>query len=537
VRLPRSGLIALFWAALAMSVACGGHEKGAAGSTQAITVNWTTEPPSLDPGLASDVLSASILLNIMDPLVRLGDDLEPEPSLAERWDVSENGKTVTFHLRRDGRWTNGQPVTANDFEYAWKRTSSPELAADYAYQFDGIAGALEYNSCQRQCDRLADGVGVNALDRTLEVRLTSPQPWFVQQVSHVSFLAVHRPTVERYGDKWTEARNIVTNGPFLLDAWEHNQRIDLVKNTDWRDAGKVSVERVNGRMIADALTAVQSFEAGEIDVNFARPPPSETDRLAQTPEYQRYPLLFTEFYGFNVESVADVRQRRAMSLAIDRRSIVENVTKAGEIPATGFTPNGMPGFETLNPRSPWLPPDGHLTAAKELMSQVEHPTRKVVLVFHNAPGNREKAVAIQAMWKELGVDVDLRQLEPAQFVELLGPPPDPSIGVFGLGWAGDYVDAINFLELWTCDSGNNTTNYCNNDYDRLVAKARRTPDNDERYAIYAELEQILFGEDGDVPITPLYWGAWVTLEVAPIRETFTLNPLFQVNLMKVRVAG
>jgi oligopeptide transport system substrate-binding protein len=137
----------------------------------------------------------------MDPLVKLGDDLAPVPSLAESWDVSKDGKTVTFHLRSDGKWTNGDPVTAQDFEYSWKRTISPELAADYAYQFYGIVGAADYNACQKNCDALADKVGVKALDdSTLEVELTTPQPWFVQQVSHTSFLAVHPATVEQYGD-------------------------------------------------------------------------------------------------------------------------------------------------------------------------------------------------------------------------------------------------------------------------------------------------------------------------------------------------
>ena len=157
------------------------------------------------------------------------------PALAESSQESDGGKTITFKLRSDGRWTNGDPVTANDFEYSWKRTISPELAADYAYQFFGIVGAQAYNSCKSNCNALRDKVGVKALDaQTLEVKLTSPQPWFIQQVAHHSFLAVNQKAVEKYGDKWTEAKNIVTDGPFKLATWEHDSRIDLVKNADWR---------------------------------------------------------------------------------------------------------------------------------------------------------------------------------------------------------------------------------------------------------------------------------------------------------------
>ena len=201
-------------------------DGGAEAAEQVITVNWGTEPPSLDPGLASDTTSANILLNIMDPLVKLDDDLNPVPTAAESFETSEDGKTVTFVLRDGLKWTNGDPVAAGDFEYAWKRTVSPELAADYAYQFYGIVGAQEYNSCDAKkddCAALADKVGVKAVDdKTLEVKLTTPQPWFVQQAAHHSFLAVNKKAVEQFGDKWTEAANIVTNGPFKLEAWEHN---------------------------------------------------------------------------------------------------------------------------------------------------------------------------------------------------------------------------------------------------------------------------------------------------------------------------
>ena len=150
-------------------------------------MNWGTEPPSLDPGLATDVTSANILLNIMDPLVKLDDDLNPVPAAAENFETSEDGKTVTFKLRDDLKWTNGDPVTAEDFEYSWKRTVSPDLGADYAYQFYGIVGAQEYNSCDPKkddCAALADKMGVKAVDdKTLEVTLTTPQPWFLQQVA------------------------------------------------------------------------------------------------------------------------------------------------------------------------------------------------------------------------------------------------------------------------------------------------------------------------------------------------------------------
>jgi len=225
----------------------GGGETGTA-ANQTMTIAWGAEPPSLDPGLATDTTSSNVLLNIMDPIVRLDPKTnEAVPSLAESWDVSKDGKTVTYHLRKDGMWTNGDPVTAKDFVYSWKRTLSPELAADYAYQLYGIVGAIDYNSCTKNCDALADKVGVEAPDDyTLVVHLTSPQPWFIQQSAHHSFLAVNQKAVEQFGDKWTEAANIVTDGPFKVAKWEHDSELDLVKWDDWRDAADVTLTSVPG---------------------------------------------------------------------------------------------------------------------------------------------------------------------------------------------------------------------------------------------------------------------------------------------------
>jgi len=547
-------LLAMLVASLALIAAgCGGDDDGgdAAGTgatteeqddgggeaaDQTLTINWGTEPPSLDPGLASDTTSANILLNIMDPLVKLDEDLNPVPSLAESFETSEDGLTVTLMLREDGTWSNGDPVTAEDFEWSWKRTISPELAADYAYQFYGIEGAQEYNGCEeKNCDALADKVGVNAVDdRTLEVTLTSPQPWFTQQLAHHSFLAVHRPTVEQFGDKWTEAANIVTNGPFLLDSWEHNANINLVKNEDWRDAENVTLTRIDGRMITDGTTAVQAFEAGEIDVTSGLPV-EEIPRLKETEDYQQYPGLGTYYYGFNVDNITDVNQRRAMSLAIDRQSIIDNVAQADQLPTTGFTPQGMPGFDVLNPDSPWQPPTADIEQAKELMAQVDSPKTDINLLLNDSPGHREIAVAIQAAWKELGLNVSIKQQEWAQFLEFIGPPPDKSIDAFRLGWIGDYVDAMNFLELWTSDSGNNSTNFKNKEYDGVIEEARQTPDNDARYELYAQAEEILGGEDGEMPIMPIYWYTYTQLERPTVQDTYNLNLLDQIDLTQVVV--
>ena len=543
--------LALLVTSLALVAAgCGGDDEEAAGTgatteggteaaEQVITVNWGTEISSLDPGLATDVTSSNILLNINDPLVKLDKDLNPVGAAAESFETSEDGKTVTYTLRDGLTWTNGDPVTAHDFEYSWKRTVSPELGADYAYQFYGIVGAQEYNSCDPKkddCDALKAKMGVKAVDdKTLEVTLTSPQPWFIQQSAHHSFLAVPQKTVEQFGDKWTEPANIVTNGPFKLESWQPNASIDLTKWDEWRDADSVKLTRVNGRLITDGTTAVQAFEAGEIDVQYQGLPADEIPRLKETPEYELYPGLGTFYYGFNVKNITDVKQRRAMSLAIDRQSIIDNIAQGDQLPATGFTPKGMPGFDVLNPKSPWQPPTADMEQAKQLMSEVASPKTNITIYTNDSSPNPDIAVAIQASWKELGITAKIKQMEFPPFLEFLGPPPNPDVDVYRLGWIGDFVDAINFLDLWTCESGNNNTNWCNKEFDSVIEKAKNTQDDDARYELYGQAEDIMGGENGEMQVIPIYWYTYTNLERESIKSTFDVNLLNQTDLTQVVV--
>lgn len=530
--------------AVLVIAACGGSDddggNGGSGSAAADqTLKWGLGAEyQLDPGLATDTTSAKLVLNIFDPLVKLDDKLNAVPSMAESWDV--NGPKVTYHLKSGSKWTDGTPVTAHDYEYSWKRALSPELASDYAYQLFGIKGATEYNSCEKNCDALKDAVAVKATDdQTLEVTLTSPQPWFIQQSAHSVFLPVPQKTVEKYGAKWTRPENIVTNGPFKVESSQPSASITLVKDPDWRDADTVKLERVEGKIIVDGTTAVQSFEAGEVDVLDEQLPPAETPRLKDTPEYQLYPGLGTSYYGFNVkDNITDVNQRRAMSLAVDRQSIIDNITQANEKPADAFTPDGMPGrSDIVDPGSPWTPASGDLEKAKEYMAKATNAKKNITIYSNESPPNKEVAEALQSMWKQIGINSTIKILEWQQYLEFLGPPPPKSVDIYRLGWVGDFVDDINFLELWTCDSGNNNTGFCDKGYDALVAKAKKTPDNTARYQIYKQLEQRLTGQNGALPFIPLWYQTYPNLERENVKDTFNINLLDQVDLTQVEIKG
>jgi oligopeptide transport system substrate-binding protein len=544
------GLVALLALAF-VAAGCGGGGSSSSNTTTSASGNANasggtlrmaigSEPPSLDPGLATDTTSAFVVLNTNTPIIYLGPapDLKPEPGLAKSWDVA--GKTVTLHLRDDVKWTDGKTVTADDVVWSWLRTISPQLGADYAYQFYGIQGASEYNSCKpsasnQQCNSLKSKVGLTAPDATtVKITLTSPQPWFLQQLSHTSFIPVNKGAVDKWGDKWTAPGHNVSDGPFKLTSWKHDASLTLVKNPDWYDASRVKLDKVDLTIITEGATAEQSFNSGNVDVNETGWPPSDTPRIKNTPAYQQFPSLGIYYYGFNVKAIPDVNQRKAMALAIDRKAIVDHITQTGQVPATAFSPEGIPGAKTINAGSTFLSPTANMDEANKYMAKVSNPVKSVNLIFNNAPGHKEIATAIQANWKKLGLNVTLKQQDWPQFLKFLGPPPDPSVGVYRNGWIADFPDDINFLSIFQCGSGNNNTNWCNKDYDNLLKQATAEPDQAKRYGLYKQAETMLTGAGGDMPIAPIYWYTFA-YQVADNVHGWNTNPMDAIDLTKVSI--
>ncbi len=261
--------------------------------------------------------------------------------------------------------------------------------------------------------------------------------------------------MERFGRNWTEPGNIVTNGPYRLTDWRHDESITLTKWQQWRAADGVRVEQIEGRIIKNATTALAAFEAGEIDACLARAciPTDDIERLQESDAYLRSPSLLTRYLGLNLTTIPDLNQRRALAFALDRTSIVENVTKAGDEPATSFSPKGIPGFAAI--RQGFLPTHADLDAARTYLDRAPNPKRTLDFYYLSSsdPGAQEIAVAVQAMWKQIGIETRLKGLESGAFFHRLGPPLDASVDVFVLGWLGDYVDDFNFLEGLTCYFG------------------------------------------------------------------------------------
>jgi oligopeptide transport system substrate-binding protein len=533
-----AGLLMIF----VVASACDGNDQKAAPKIGVLRMALTGEP-NVDPAKVFDPGSETLAFALFDSLTKLDNDLQPVSNAAQTWDVSPNGRVVTFHLRGDLRWTNGDPVTAHDYEFSWKRALSAQIGSGYAYQLLGIAGAEPFSACKSDCEALQDRLGIRALDdRTLQVRLVSPQPWFVAQTAHPVFLPVHRATVEKYGDAWTEPAHIVTNGPFRLSAWKHNDSLMLVRNQAWRRADTVAIKQVELSVITDPAAQLKAFESGKVDAldgitaGYAQQPRSEITRLRRRGELAVYPGLGIYYLGINLQTIRDPLQRRAMALAIDRASFG---LKAGPVsfPATSFTPAGLPGYETIAPG--YLDERARLSEAQALMRKVKNPKRAITLYQNEGdPSVRRYTPSIAEDWSRIGITTKVRILEWASFLEEIGPPLSGKVDVYGLGWAGDYPDATNFLGLWTCENTNNPTGYCNRRYDRALAAAARHRAAFERWKIYARMERELTGPDGAFPIIPMNWYYIANLEATSVGKTFNMVPPYgYADLSRVVVEG
>jgi len=469
--------------------------------------------------------------NVFDPLVKLDAGSRPVPNVAERWEVSEDGLELTFHLRRDGRWSNGDPLTAHDYVYAWRfnLAESVELFESTG-PFASIAGAEGYARCvadESECEPLLDELGVEAPDNyTLTVRFEKPNPFFLSTIGGyvcLCFAPLHRESVERYGDRWHEAGHIVTSGPFTVAEWEVEEKLVLVKDERWRGADEVSLDRIEVSFWRESEDGIQAVASGDLDVFWAPGVRSIQGRHGQT-----NPLLNSVYVGFNVARVPDPRQRRAMALAIDRTDLNERAYEGAGRPATSLTADGVPAFERI--RSRFLDERAALAEAEELLGQVEQPVDEVTLWTNEE--RRSEASAVQEAWGRLGLRVTPRVLD---FDQLFTALSRGRFEAYITGWVYDFPDAINFLQLWRCDDPDNYTRFCDRAYDRLLDRALVERDDAARVALYAAAERVLTGPEGAMPGAPLVWGS-LPVAVGPEVEGFELNPMAQADLTAVRVA-
>ncbi len=504
--------------------ACGGNDKdgksketnengeNGKGSSdeQVLNMNIRSEPPSLHPGLATDTTSTAVLNQIFEGLTRINQDGVVEEAMAEKIDVSDDQTTYTFTIRDGATWSNGDPVTAGDFEYAWKWVLDPDNAdTDYAYQLY----YLKNGEAAKNGEVSTEEVGVKAKDdKTLIVELEQPTPYFLDLTAFHTYYPVNQKVVENAPD-WSldVSDDYVTNGPFLLDSWKHKDQVVIKKNPEYWDADTVSLETINFYMIEDENTELNMYNNGELDWAGSPNgslPLSAIPSLMDSGELNISPQAGVYYYVFNLKEAPfdNVNIRKAFTLAIDREGIVQNITKGEQQPAMAFVP---PSIWEENQTGYFE--DKDIDKAKEYLEKGlkelgldELPTIK--LSYNTSESHAALAQAVQEMWREnLGVDVELDNTEWNVFLDKM---TNGDFQTGRMGWSADFNDAINFLETFRTLGGSNFSQWVDDEYTALLDESRTETDATKRKEILRDAEQILMDA---MPIAPVYFytNVWI----------------------------
>jgi len=494
-----------------------GNNGGETKAPQEFRFTLASEPPSLDPALMTDAQSSIVAAGLYEGLTRLNTKGEPENALAKEIKASEDGKTYTITLREDAKWSNGDPVTAHDFEFAWKRSLNPETASEYAYMLFYLENGEKYNSGEGS----ADEVGVKATgDYTLEVKLYTPAPYFPSLLAHYTYLPVHQATVEAAADWAAEANTIVSNGPFLLKQWAHADKLILEKNPDYYNKDAINFDKVTISLVEDENTVYQLFETNKIDWIGAQAgsvPTDLTKKLIDEGKAEVTAVASTYYYLFNNNKVPfnNAKVRKAFSMSIDRQSLIDNVAQANQQPAYGLVPPSIAGPEGKMFREVY--PDSYFQEnteeAKKLLEEglaelglTAFP--EVTLLYNTSEGHKKLAEAVVDMWrKSLGVEVKLANQEWGTFLE------SRKAGQFDIarsGWGADINHPINFTyDLIHPKSGNNDGKYNNPKVEQLLDGSLVAESPEESMNMMAEAEKIAIQED--MGVLPAYYYTTVTM--------------------------
>ena len=471
------------------------------------------DPGSIDPHKVSGDWENRVVGDYIEGLVTEDVNAAPIPAQAESWDISEDGLVYTFHLRDGIQWTDGTPVTAGDFEFAFQRLMDPATASDYAYLQYPIKNAEAINSGE-----ITDfsQLGVKAIDdTTLEITLENPTPYFLDALMHYTAYPVPKHLVEELGDAWIEMDNIVANGPYKIVEWIPGSYVRSEKNDMYYDAENVQIDEVYYHVLEDQTAALNRYRAGEFDI-LTDFPADQWEWMQQNLPGEGHvePYLGIYYYVINQEKAPfdDPRIREALSISILRDVIGPEILGTGELPAYGWVPPGTGNYvdEPYMPAWASTPYEERVERAKQLMAEAgygpENPLT-IQLRYNTNDNHQRVAVAISAMWEPLGVQVELFNSEVAVHYDAL------RVGDFQVGRAGwllDYNDPVNTLDLLktgisqdgTMNWGNNYGRYSNEEFDALLEQAAAERDLTARGELLAQAEKIAMDEFGAIPI---YW--------------------------------
>ena len=515
-------------------VACG--EKDTA-SGQELIHNLGVEVKTIDPTLNNAVDGSTVIVNAFEGLYRVDVNNKAIPGVAKDHTISEDGKVYTFNLRDDAKWSDGQAVEAEDFKYSWTRALDPATAAEYAFQLYYIEGGREFNEGTGK----AEDLGIKVIDeKTLEVTLVNPTAYFLELTSFPTLMPLRKDIVEGNSEKWIlNPETYISNGPFKLIEYNMKDSYVFEKNDTYWRKDEVKLSKLTFKMLADETSAYAAVKNGEMHMS-DKLPIAEIESGKTEGLVKIYPQLRTEFYAFNIgnntdkldpkvkEVLADKKIRKALSSAIDRKALVEKVTKGGEIPAYSFVPVGVPGGEAgkeFSDKKYWDESKADIEQAKTLLKEAGYENGEglptLELLYNVDETNKLVAEAIQQMWAEIGVKVELANQE---WAVLLDSRKQGNFEITKHGWTGDYVDPMTFLDMWMTGLGNNDVKFESSEYDALINKAMGESDSVKRSEYLRQAEDIILEE---LPIMPLYYKTAVKAVSTSVKDVI-VSPLGQV---------
>jgi oligopeptide transport system substrate-binding protein len=467
----------------------------------------SAEPQSLYIARASDVQSNMILRDLYEGLVSCDQNGKIIPGAAKRWEIDETGKIYTFHEIR-GNWSNGDPVTAHDFVFAWQHVVDPKTASTYAFILNPVLNAHEISKGE---NKDLNALGVKALDaQTLQVTLKAPTGYFLNSLLHYSFFPFHKGALEQYKNEVTKPGKMVSNGAFMLSEWRPQDYIMLSKNPHYWDRANVKIDKVQFFTTEEQNTTLKNYRAGQLDLTYE----VQAEKIQfikrdkdLVKDLKIHPYLSTYFYGINLRKAplgTNKDVRKALSMVIDREKIVNHITLAGEIPAYGFVPPMTANAKPASLSFQALSMEDRLKRAKELYEKAGYNLKnplKFEFSYNTDESHKKVALAVIDMWKHAfpGIEVTLRNLEWKVFLQ--ERIEGKNIEMYRSTWIGDYNDPLSFLEAFKSDAGVNHSGYNSPQYDALLEQASMSVDLEKRAEIFGQAEKILLE---DAPLIPIY---------------------------------
>ncbi|MCK8063770.1 MULTISPECIES: peptide ABC transporter substrate-binding protein [Vibrio] len=467
--------------------------------TQEITLNNGAEVTSIDPAKQAAEPAFNLGRDLFEGLVIQDKQGKTIPGVAESWSVNDNNTVYTFHLR-DAKWSNGETVTAQDFVYSWQRLLNPSTASPYAW-FAAIPN-IENSQAIMKGEAEPESLGVKALDeKTFQVTLEEPIPFFTKLLSHPVLAPVHKATVEKHGNRWTQPEHIVTNGAFTVSEWKVNEKMVMVKNPHYWDASNVVLEKVTWLPIGDANVVLNRYLAGEIDQAVSIPAAQKKKLIQQRPQEvaNTSASLGSTFYYLNTQQgpTKDVRVRKALSYAIDRQLLTSAILRNGGVPMYTLVPPQTDGFKSHIPEFATWNRHKRIEKAQQLLSEAGYDKSNPLKLTFTVPTfsmDVKMATTMAGMWKSrLGAQVTIKQLEPKVFYALK-EPTDITRG----GWTADYNEASTWLDIFVSSGEYNDSRYNNPQYDELMARSKTMSNPSE---LYLQAESMLIE---DMAIIPIY---------------------------------